>query len=169
MRRDTRRRQSGSRLSWGLLAIGVFAVLVYGLTPAGLATTGQLEREATVDVAADDYGVLALDVAQSVRNNRIDPLVNVTNNYELSVSVTVTLQNGNDGDLYLDGTNVGDEATFTLGSGNLQTVEFEADTSAGSTVYFDVTGSAADLDVTALDRTTNVKSPGGGGPPGGGP
>lgn len=166
MRRHPRCERSTSRLPLWVLAAGVFGVLVFGLTPAGLATTGQFDRDATADVVMDDNGVLALDVAPSVRKNQVDPLVNVTNNYGVAVSVTVALQDGSDGDLYLDGANVGDQATFTLSAGTVQTVDIMVDTPPGSTVSFDVTGSGTDLEVTALNRETTAESSGGGGPPG---
>lgn len=132
-------------------------------------TQGTLGRAADSDVVADPSGAVGLDVANTVTKNSVDPLVNVTNNFAVDLSVTVTLQDGSDGDLYHDGTNVGDQVTFTVVAGDIRRVNVEASGSAGNQLFFDVTASSGGIDFSASDRNVDVNNPGGnGGGSGGG-
>lgn len=158
-----RRTRGWPRLT-GLAVVGLLA-LVAVASPAASFTLADHPRVAGSDVVTDVDGTLGLDVAASVTANRIERLVDVENRLGTAVTVTVTVTNTDRHDLYVDGTNHGTQATFTLADGAIQRVDVEAHASVGS-VDFDVSASAVGLSVTATGRSASVTS--GGGPPGSG-
>lgn len=136
----------------------VLAVLVAtAAVPSSSFTTGSLDRGGDIDVVDDPSGVVGLDVAPGVTNGSVDPLVNVTNNFGRTVTVTVTLQDGSDGDLYVDGTNVGDEASVTLDPGQRQQIDVKATSGAGSDLAFDGTAAVTGFSGELPDRSTTVE------------
>lgn len=155
--RGSRRRPSPAAV------IGLLLLLALVAVPAASMTQAVLGRSAASDVVDDPSGAVGLDVADAVTKNSVDPLVNVTNNFGVDLSVTVTLQDGSDGDLYLDGTNVGDQVTFTVVSGDTRTVDIEAANSAGPQIYFDVSASSSGIDFEAANRHTDVNGGNSGG------
>lgn len=109
----------------------MFALLCSGVVVTADATVAfdaaVLERESGAEVAADEHGVLSLDVAADVHTGTTERLVNTSNDLASDVSVTVTVTGAatDYGDLILDGTNVGDSTTYTLVSGDAQRVDFQ--------------------------------------------
>lgn len=158
-----RRRVAGARLS--ALAVVLAAVVVAGATPATSFTFAHQPRPAGAPVVADADGAFGLDVAASVQANQVDRLLDATNRLGVAVTVTVTVTNTDRHDLYVGGTNHGDQASFTLADAASQRVDVEAHASVNEVVV-DVTASAAGVSVVAIGRSATVTS--GGGPPGGG-
>lgn len=156
------RNSGGSRVSLAILATIVGVIVFVGVVPAGSFTLADLPRTAGTDVVGDVDGTLGLDVAASVQQNRIERLVDVTNNLGRTVTVTITVTNSNRHDLYVDGTNHGSTATFSLGDGATQQVDVEAHARENQ-VVFDVTATTTGLSVTANGRSTDVTGGGQGG------
>lgn len=124
-------------------------------------TTADASRNSAVDVTSDELSAHTLDVASSVRINSTGPLVNVTNRLGRDVTITVGLRGDSEhiGDLVVDGTVVGNDTSFTLAEGAVQTVEIEIPDDGSltnETVYFYVDASASGLEVTAPDRSATV-------------
>ncbi|WP_336024641.1 hypothetical protein [Halobellus salinisoli] len=140
-------------------------MIAFVLGSGGMGTasfsTSDTPRENVVNVTSDESAAHSLDVASAVHINATDPLVNVTNRLEEDVTVTVTLRSDSTqiGDLVVDGTNDGNETTFTLAEQNTQTVKIMIpdDTSLTTeTVYFHVSATAPSLEVSAPDRNAPV-------------
>lgn len=160
-RRPTPKRQSHRVLRTSVIAALIVVAVVVTL-PAASFSTGSLDRDASVDVVSDTEGVLGLDIASSVSKNQRDWLANVTNNFETTVTVTVSLPN-NDGTLYFGGDS-GSTVSETLTSGTTGTVEIDVDNNLqnGDIIEFSVTATATGLEANA-DRTTTVEAGGGNG------
>lgn len=146
-----------------VIALIVLASIM--VAPAASYTSSSLDRSASNDVVDDPTGAVGLDVAESVRANSVEPLVEVTNNFGFDLSVTVALQNPDDGVLYLDGDDFGDQHTFTVPAGDIRTIDIDVSNQAGQQwqVYFDVTASANGFTFSANDRFTEAQKGGGGG------
>lgn len=142
------------RAALGLVAAGGVTMLTetFGFSNA------VASRAASVSTADDPNALVGLDVATSVTKNQVSDLVDVTNNRSETISVTVSLINGDGGttsDLYFNGSNVGDSVTFDLAPGNSKLVRVETTLNDGSVLDFNVSATSADFDFTA-DRTTDV-------------
>lgn len=142
-------------LSPKLLAVLLGVAVLASAVPAGSFTTGNHPRATNSNVVDDIDGTLGLDVAASVDKRTISRLVTVTNNLGVTVTVTVTVTNSNQHDLYLGGTNVGSQATFSLADGASQQVDVDAHPSQ-NLVVFDVSATATDITVTANGRSSTV-------------
>lgn len=147
-----------------LLAAGI-VIIVFVLGSGGMGTasfsTADAPRGNSVNITADESAAHSLDVASAVHINATDPLVNVTNRLGQDVTVTVTLRSDSThiGDLVVDGTNEGNDTTFTLVEQNTKTVKIKIpdDTSLTTeTVYLHVSATAPDLEVNAPDRNAPV-------------
>lgn len=141
------RRGSGPSRGLGvLLFAGLAMVAGAAAIPSGAFSTGEVPRATTVDVVQDENGVVGLDRAGSVRKNRIDRLVTVTNDFDTSRRIVVSLV-GNDGDLYHDsdgdGTleNVGSSITLSLLVGESTDVYVEATGRPNTPIEYDITDS----------------------------
>lgn len=147
-------------------ALVVVGAVLSGI-PAASFTSADLTRGSSATVVDDPTGVLSLDVAASVQKNNRERLVDVTNNLGKTVSVTVTLQDGSQGDLYIGSgdTTGSDSVTFNLADGATQTIEVQTTGNPNTDMYFDVTATATAIDITMNNRFTTIQ--GGGGPPGG--
>lgn len=161
------RRRHGFRLSstgLALIASGmVMLAVVFGGGGMGTASfsTADAPRSGSVNVVIDESAAHSLDVAAAVHIDSTDPLVNVTNQLGQDSTVTVQLRadSAHLGDLVVDGTNEGNETTFTLAEEHTKTVNITIpnDTSLTSeVVYFDVFASAPGLEVSAPDRNAPV-------------
>lgn len=170
-----------SRESWSgfpirlIMTFVVIAVVVLGVHPAVLVTKGDLTREATVPVVDDPNGQLALDIVASIKaQGSYRELLTVTNQFDRTIQVTVSLQVPSDGDLRDNEDESGvDSVTFDLTPGEQLQVDMDVDNSLndGYEIGFDITATATALRVEALDRSTTVQRtgpPGGGGGGGGG-
>ncbi|PSQ16740.1 hypothetical protein BRD00_09960 [Halobacteriales archaeon QS_8_69_26] len=79
----------------------------------------------------------------------------------MTVTVALRSNSTNLGDLVVDGTNHGNEVTFTLGESGTESVKLSVpddDSLVGETVYFHVNASASGLDVSATDRSVPVEA-----------
>ena len=164
----SRSRRRGDRLDgvqpgWWTIALGLTVVILVSVHPAVLVTNANMGRVGSIDVVADENGVVGLDVYSSVRKNRIDPLVDITNHFNAQLSVTVALDDGADGDLYVNGNQVGDTATVAIAAASMETIEIDTAANPGSVITFDVTGSTAGTQMIADNRATSVDSAGNGG------
>lgn len=160
-----RRSRSRGGRSVGTLVTGLVLVLVLtgGWFGAAAFTTGTAERSTAVDVAGDTAGALGIDRSAAVHTNATEPLVNVTNRLGRPVTVTVALRadSTSKGDLVVDGTTVGDQATVSLPRGATRRVDVAvADNSsiAGTSLAFDVVASAPGLRVRGENRTVPIRS-----------
>ena len=101
-------------------------------------TSASVPRGASADVVTDAGGVVSLDTSDSVQRNQVATLVGVTNNRSLTFTATVSLVDRASTDLYLNGTNVGNTATFDVAAGTQQYVEAETTLQGGSSFSYDV-------------------------------
>lgn len=149
---------------------GVFvAFLLIGLLfPSGAYSLVEAARSGVVGVTGDQSAELGLTVYSCVDKDNVDPLVDVTNNFEESLSVTVSLVDGGLGTLHADGQS-GDSVTFALGIGATTTVYFETTTGGPwpKTLDFDINAGGSVTSVTAARTSQIDRNCGGGGPPGG--
>lgn len=160
-RRPTPKRRSRSILRTSIIA-ALLVIAVAVSLPAASFSTGTLDRDASVDVVSDPDGVLGLEIATSVSKNQQDWLANVTNNFETTVTVTISLPN-NDGTLYFGGDS-GTTVSASLGPGTMETAEIDVDNNlqSGDVVEFTITATGTGVEANA-DRTTTVESGNGGG------
>ncbi|GGM61181.1 hypothetical protein J2752_001372 [Halarchaeum rubridurum] len=160
-RRRTRSRgPSGRALLVAALAIAVIVAVAVGGAGTGAFATSAVERGSALPVAADEGGVVGLDVNDSVRANDTSRLVTVTNTLDAPASATVSLHESarDDADLVVDDTSVGDEATLALDPGASDTVDVRvASGTTLDTLGFDVTASGErGVTVSAPDRSTAI-------------
>ena len=145
-----------------LLAVALVVVWIGGGGISAVSfTAGDVQRSAAADVTSDPLGAHAIDAASAVSVNATDPLANVTNRLGRGVTVTVRLRDDSThvGDLVVDGTTVGNEATFALAQGATETVSIAVpdDSSlATESVYFHVNATASGIDVSAPGRRVEV-------------
>lgn len=156
-KRDPPPSKKGPRLVPSLrfgLTLLILAIITIQLFSSASLTRGSLPRDASNDVVDDPNGALGLDVSDSIGNKGREDLVTVSNHgFVNSIAVTVSLQNGSKGTLYVGG-NSGNSVTFSLGSGNSKKVKIEVD-GCPTFIAFDVTGSSG-INVDAPDRQTSV-------------
>ena len=163
-RRRTRRRSQTRHPLVTACGVLLVVVLVVGVSlPAASFTHSEAPRGASVDVASDGNAALTLDTAQAVYSNDTSKLVGVTNHLGRDVTVTVTLHSDSTGigDLVVDNTTHGDEASFTLPRGANETVRIKIPDDSALTdevVSFHVTGSAPGLTANARNRSAPVNA-----------
>lgn len=165
--RRSRRRGPRTTMPGLILLAGGIVIIAFVLGSGGMGTasfsTADTPRGSSVNVTTDELAAHSLDVAPAVHINATDPLVNVTNRLGQDVTVTVTLRSDSThiGDLVVDGTNDGNETTFTLAEQNTKTVKImipDDTTLTSEVVYFHVSASAPGLEVSAPDRNTPVEA-----------
>lgn len=138
-----------------LAGLGTSLVGVGGaslLYESGAFSSAEAQRGVNVSTTSDSSKALVgLDVFSPVQKNQQDPLVTVTNNTNLDLDFTVSLQDCSDGTLYDPQGDSGCSVTFPLSDGSSGTVDIEA--AVTGTIPFDV-----DVDSSAFDfhatRTT---------------
>lgn len=145
----------------------VSGVLLGMTLPSGAFSLVDAARSGTVDVASDPSAELGLTVYPCVDKDNVDPLVDVTNNFEEPLSVTVSLVDASLGTLHV-GDQTGDSVTFSLGVGANTTVSFETTTGGPwpKTLEFDLDASGGVTSVTASRASEIDKNCAGGGPGG---
>ena len=166
--RRTRRRSSGRNRPGtllGLVSVLLLAIVIinYGVFSAGAFRSSTLSRTSSADVVSDADAIHGLNQARAVHINSTDPLVNVTNRFEHSVTIMVSLRTDSTsiGDLVVGGSPTGSEAVFTLNSRETRTVSIaipDNATLAEETVHFSVDASAPGFTVTAADRSVPVNA-----------
>ena len=160
-----RRRRGGRWLSTTAVVAVVLLAAAFGSghVASSSFSTGDASRGSGLDVAEDESGAHALDVAAAVHINATDPLVNVTNHLGRPVTITVSLRSDSThiGDLVVDGVTAGDTAEFTLAEGATETVSIDIPDDSNltdETVYFDVDASDTGLAVAAPNRSAPVNA-----------
>jgi hypothetical protein len=123
------------------------AIAGTGLVSTGALTHVSADRGVSVATADGETALLGLVGQGPVKKNSREPMVELTNNTDGDLTITVSLANCNDGTLYDDGGGTGCSVSFTLGSGNSTTVDIEA--SATGTMGYTVTATGPDLSVEA--------------------
>ena len=160
----SRRRGGGPRLAQAVVvAFVVVLVLLADGFGAAAFTAATVDRQSSVDVAADADGLYGLDTATAVHTNATERLVTVTNRLDRAVTVTVTLDAASTahGDLVVDGVTHGDQASFTLAAGDSRRVDIavpDDGSLVGETVSFRAEASAAGLSVSAENRSVTIES-----------
>lgn len=159
MTRRRRRGRGGVRgaSTLGLAALLAALVVAPAVVPGTASfTAGDVPRSASVDVSRDEDSLLELDAAAAVTAGETDRLVNVTNHFGADATVTVTLRSNSTADLVYDGTNVGDQTTFTLGPGSTGRVSVAVANGTTDPVRFDVDASTTGVTVHAPGREVTV-------------
>lgn len=146
---ETRRRFLFRVGAAGAALVGVAAAARE--TGAYTAITGG--RTSAVDAAAEGDGIVGIVGQGPVKKNNREAMVEITNNGPDSVTYTVALSTCSDGTLYDNDGESGCSVSFSLGSGNAQFVDIEADVT-GTIPY---TISVADPGFS-FDSTETVES-----------
>ncbi|MEF8872851.1 MAG: hypothetical protein V5A41_14595 [Haloarculaceae archaeon] len=153
--RPPRRSRSRSRSRSGVwLAVVVGVVLLTAIVspfaggPSDAFTSGTLDRSSTVGVADDAGGLVGLDVSSAVAAGSSSRLVTVTNQFDHTVTATVSLQ-GSAGSLS------NEQATLAPGETLTTTVSVACD-STPDTVSFTVTATDSSRVTATATRSTTV-------------
>jgi hypothetical protein len=138
----------------GLLALS-------GVPASTSFTTGDAVRGPGINVADDPSAVLGLDNHSAMQTGETCKLVNVTNGFNTTLTVTVTLREDSEkyGNLTLGNGREGNETSFSLGAGSTQQVGLETENDSsydGDDVYFHANATAASVDVVATDRHSTI-------------
>lgn len=172
MRKRQRTRGSSGQPKRVYAAVGLFIVLVIGWSiSTGAFSLADVARMGQVDVVSDGDAELGLWVNETVQNCERQDLVEVTNKFNERLDVTVSLNDGSIGTLYVTSPgDSGNSVTFGLNPGASEMVELDADyTGVTPTSFsFDITGSG-DVTYVEATRSSTLDGPsvcGGGGPPG---
>lgn len=127
-----------------------------GVTGTGAFTRMTGGRGSAISVVSDRDGYVGLYVYDQVEKNSRDPLVDITNNYDHDVSITVTLVDCTEGTIYAPNGDSGCSATANVPAGDTRTWKIESAVGNNTTVAFDVNGSSAHLSFSARRSTTAV-------------
>lgn len=133
------------------------AGLVVGLLlPSGAFSLVDAARNSTIEASGDQTAELGMLVHSCVDKDNIDPLVDVTNNFQESMSITVSLDDPSLGTLHVGGQS-GDSVTFSLAVGANGTVSFETTTGGPwpKNLNFGVDGSGGVTFLTA-ERSSQI-------------
>ncbi|NHX37771.1 MULTISPECIES: hypothetical protein [Halolamina] len=140
------------------------AVLLVGaaVLPAASYSTGDVDRGAGVDVVNDQEASLSLDTAANVSVGTVDQLVVVTNGFESTATVSVSLTSASpaNASLVVGGASVGDAYSTDLGPGASLTVDVDVpddDSLDGSEIVFDAAAETGDIDATASGRRVPIE------------
>ncbi|GGN10414.1 hypothetical protein [Halarchaeum nitratireducens] len=159
-RHRTRSRGPAGRAFTAALAIAVVVAIALGGAGTGAFATSAVDRDSALPVAADESGVVGLDVSASVAANDTTRLVTVTNSLDAPASATVSLHESarDDADLVVDGSIVGDSATVSLSSGASETVDVRvASNTTLDALAFDVSATGErGVTVSAPDRSATI-------------
>lgn len=162
MRRRRRSRRRSGR-TWQLVfAVAVVSLIAFTLTPPSASFSAGTDTSAVgVLVVGDESAIHALSNHSAMKTGETCKLVTVTNNFERTVTVTVSLREGSEayGNLTLGNGRLGNETSFSLGAGVSETVglEIKNDTTYdGDDVYFHANASGDGVDVVATDRYSSI-------------
>lgn len=140
------------------------AVLLTGATvlPAASYSTSDVSRGAAVGVVDDPAASLSLDTAANVSVGTVDRLVVITNGFDstATVSITLTSMSPENASLVVGGASVGDSYSTDLSTGSSLTVDVDVpDDSAldGSEIVFEVTADTKDIDATVPGRSVPIE------------
>ncbi len=139
------------RAALGLVATGTFAAASETFGFSNTTAT----RGSSVDVVGDSSAYVAMLVSDQVQKNQQAPLVDLTNNVDQTVDVTVSLNDCAQGTLYAPGGTSGCSVTVTLSPGGSATVDLEAGV-GGVEVPFTVDAVGPDFSMQATRSTSAV-------------
>jgi hypothetical protein len=129
------------------------------LTSSRAFTSARGTRGTVIDVASPETAILGLTGQGPVQKNQREPMLFVTNNSNDTMSVTVTLENCSDGTLYDNAGGSGCSVTFSLASGNSETVDISA--SIVGSIHYTVTATSPSMTIGTTGEVTaeagNVK------------
>lgn len=146
------RRRVLTALGGGLVGAGVLA----NASGSDAFSTLSAPRGTNVSVAGDESNaVVGLDVNSPVKKNSRENLVTVVNNADDDLTVTVSLNDCNQGTLYGPDGGSGCTVTFPVVVGDARTVDIEA-TVKDATVAFDITASSSNFSLEATRETEAV-------------
>lgn len=135
-----------------------------GITGAGLIPSRAFSsvsggRTVNIGTASDENALLGLFVYDPVEVNKTDPLVDVTNNFSETLTVTVALNDCTQGSLESPSGDTGCSAQAAVDPGNTGTWQITTDNQVadGTTISFDVSGTGATTEVTAPGRSTTAQ------------
>ncbi|MGM0590053.1 MAG: hypothetical protein ACQETI_00245 [Halobacteriota archaeon] len=159
-RRPSRSRRRGRRPRVGFaLALCLFTVLGgVGALPMQSFTAVDVPRTTATDVVTDQRGIVGLEIEEQVCTGDEDHLVDVTNQFDTTVTVTIELLGTNDESLVIDSTGRTYDRQYTtsLTSGQTLSVNVQTDGNGNGNGGGGPPGNGGG-------------GPPGGGPPGGGP
>ncbi|MXR40991.1 hypothetical protein GRX01_06500 [Halobaculum sp. WSA2] len=133
------------------VATGVAA----GVTGTGAYTSVRGDRGVDVSVADGTGGLVGIVPQGPVKKNSRDPLVELTNNTDRSLTITVALADCAAGTLYDNDGESGCSVSITLGAGNSQFIDVVASTTGTIGFSVDVEGPSLSL---AADRSVEAES-----------
>jgi len=117
----------GPSMGWKI-AIGCIGLaLLVTIQPALTVTQATLGRQASMDVVADEAGVVGLDVASDQQFRQVEPMVDITNQFGVPMTASVELTGNDAGSdlLFLDNTGVGSSVTVTISPGSSETIQIQ--------------------------------------------
>lgn len=160
-RRRRSRRRSGT--PWQIV-IALAIASTFALTfapPSASFTTGGDSSATDVPVAQDADAIHALSNHSAMQTGETCKLVTITNHFERSTTVTVSLRADSRayGNLTLGNGPLGNEATFSLAAGTSETVGLETDNDSGydgDDVYFHANATGDGVGVVATDRHSSI-------------
>jgi hypothetical protein len=149
-RRTIRRKIRPGRSRRGFLKTAAGATIVLGAAAGILSTkafsTVGVPRGVDIGVASPENALLGIDARGPVKKNSREPMVQLTNNTDNTLSITVTLDDCSDGTIYDNAGGSGCSVTFSLASGNTDFVDIQA--SFVGTIPFSVSASSAGFDIS---------------------
>lgn len=134
-----------------LVLVGLAAFFLAGaLLPTGAFSLVDAARVGSFGIVGDANAELGLTVYSCIDKDNVDPLVDVENNLQEGVDVTVALVDPSLGTLHV-GSQSGDSVTFALAVGSGDTVSFESTTGGPwpKTVEFTIDAIGTDTSVSA--------------------
>lgn len=160
------------RTSALVVALALAATVV--VAPANTYTSATVDRGSAVAVASDPNAAIAVDTPDTSGSAANGELATVTNQLDVSQTVTVRLENKtNEYDLSVTSTAGtvesagGDSVRVSLSPGDSVTVGYAANGQPKGDARFTVETTGA-VSATLPGRVRAIDEPGGGGPPGGG-
>lgn len=162
MRRRRRSRRRSGRPWLSVVAVSVTSLLLLtAMPPSASFDTGAAERGAGVPVSDDENAILGLSNHSAMNTGETCKLVNVTNRFDQSVTVSVALREDSEkyGNLTLGNGREGNQTSFSLGSGSSQKVGLETDDNSsydGDDVYYHANATGNGVRAVATDRHSTI-------------
>ena len=162
MRRRSRSRRRSGRPWLSVVVVSVTSLLLLtAMPPSASFDTGSAERSTGIPVVSDADAVHALSNHSAMNTGETCKLVTVTNRFDQSVTVTVTLRKDSEkyGNLTLGNGREGNQTSFSLASGAEQKVGLETDDNSaydGDRVYYHANATTDGVHVVATDRHSTI-------------
>ncbi|NHN46906.1 hypothetical protein G9464_04755 [Halostella sp. JP-L12] len=162
MRRRTRSRRRSGRPWLSVVVVAVTSLLLLtAMPPSASFDTGSVGRGSGIAVADDGNAILGLSNHSALKTGETCKLVNVTNRFDRSVTVTVALREDSEkyGNLTLGNGREGNQTSFSLGTGISRTVGLETDNESaydGDDVYFHANATGDGVRAVATDRHSTI-------------